>query len=259
MFSRENSMQNSKGIAILGASGGLGHAIVSRLAGQAPLTLGYCNNRDKAEALAGEVTDAGGRAAAAQVDIRDGASVGEFLTAAAGQGDGLAGIVSVTGPPIPLAPLAEVGEDEFRRIYDTDVLGSFNVLKHGARILAEAGGGAMLLFLTTAVLKTLDNDGMSGAPKMAVEGLLRQTAREMGKANVRVNGVAPGVIDAGIVHSSFEVDEVAKSVIEDCLGQTPMGRMGKPEEVASLVEYLLSPDAAYISGQVIAVDGGYSA
>jgi 3-oxoacyl-[acyl-carrier protein] reductase len=115
------------------------------------------------------------------------------------------------------------------------------------------------MFLTTAVGRTLENDGMSGGPKHAVAGLLRQAARECGKDNVRLNGISPGVIDAGIVHSSFVVDEVAMSVIQSCLAQTPLNRMGKPEEVASLVEYLVSEGAAYISGQLIAVDGGYAA
>lgn len=247
------------GIAILGASGGLGENIVVRLAQKAPLTIGYCNNRDKAEALGASVESQGGRYNVAQVDMRDDTSVQDFMNQAAASWGGLRAIVSVTGPPVPLCPLHEVSDEDFKSIYETDVLGSFHVLKHGYQSLRETGGGSMVLFLTTAVLRTLENDGMSGCPKMAVEGLMRQAAREMGAENVRCNGIAPGVIDAGIVHSSFEIDEVAKSVIENCLGQTPLSRMGKPEEIASLVDYLVSDDAAYISGQVIAVDGGYSA
>lgn len=107
--------------------------------------------------------------------------------------------------------------------------------------------------------RTLENDGMSGGPKTAVSALMRQAASEVGAWNVRLNGVAPGVIDAGIVHSSFEVDDVAKSVITSCLHQTPLGRMGAPEDVAALTDFLVSDEASYISGQVIAVDGGYSA
>jgi 3-oxoacyl-[acyl-carrier protein] reductase len=248
-----------KGIAILGATGGLGEAVVRRVSKRAPLTIGYARNKDKAESLAAEVVKAGGKARIAQVDMREGNSVKAFFDQAASQWSGLDAIVQVTGPAIPLCSLEKVSEDDFRRIFDTDVFGSFNVLKHGAAKLAAGGGGAMVLFLTTAVLRTLENDGMSGCPKSAVSALMRQTAREMGPANVRCNGIAPGVIDAGIVHSSFVTDEVAKSVIADCLKKTPMGRMGKPEEIASLVDYLVSPDAGYISGQVIAMDGGYSA
>lgn len=246
-------------IAILGASGGLGSAIVRRVAKHFPVVVGYHNSREKAEQLTTEVEKAGGRASALSVDMTHGASVAEFLDQARQTFDGLDGIVSATGPAIPLCPMSEVSEEDFDRIYRTDVRGSFNVLKHGSTALKASGGGPMVLFLTTAVLRTLDNDGMSGGPKTAVAGLLRQTAREMGQFNVRVNGVAPGVIDAGIVHDSFEVSQTAKDVIASCMNQTPLNRMGTPEEVAALVDFLLSRDAAYISGQIIAIDGGYSA
>jgi len=109
------------------------------------------------------------------------------------------------------------------------------------------------------VLRTLENDGMSGIPKTAVMGIVRQLAREVAKENVRVNAIAPGVIDAGIVHSSFTADTVAQGVIELCLDRTPMPRLGKPSEVSSLVQYLLGDEAGYINGQIIGVDGGYSA
>ncbi|TDU28367.1 3-oxoacyl-[acyl-carrier protein] reductase [Panacagrimonas perspica] len=248
-----------KGIAILGGSGGLGEVIVRTLAQRAPLTIGYANNEEKAARLVEQVAAAGGKAKAVRVDMRDGASVKSFLDKAASQWGGLDSIVSATGPAIPLCSLADVTDEDFKRIYDTDVFGSFQVLKHGAATLAATGGGAMVLFVTTAVLRTLENDGMSGGPKTAVAGLIRQTAREMGPRNVRCNGVAPGVIDAGIVHSSFEANPVAKGVITDCMNKTPMGRMGKPEEIAALVDFLVSPGAGYISGQIIGIDGGYSA
>ena len=247
------------GIAILGATGGLGEAAARRLARRAPVTIGYRGSAAKAEALVEDIRAAGGAAEASQVDIAQGGSVRTFLETACARWGGLAAIVSATGPAIPLCPLSEVSEEDFRRIYEADVLGSFNVFKHGSDVLAKGGGGAIVVFLTTAVLRTLENDGMSGGPKTAAAALLRQTAREMGAANVRCNGVAPGVIDAGIVHSSFAITETAKNVITDCLNKTPLGRMGTPAEVAALVDFLVSPEAAYISGQIIAVDGGYSA
>lgn len=252
-------MANVEGIAVLGATGGLGREIVIRLSKKAPLSIGYCNSREKAEALADRVVAGGGRAHILQVDMRDSESVKKFFQQASNKWGGLKALVSATGPSIPLCPLVDVDDEQFKSIYETDVLGSFYALKYGYPHLKAAGGGSIVLFLTTAVLRTLSNDGMSGCPKTAVKGLLKQAAREMGPANVRCNGVAPGVIDAGIVHTSFELDEVAKSVIGECLGQTPLRRMGQPSEIASLVEYLVSDDAAYISGQIIAIDGGYSA
>ena len=155
--------------------------------------------------------------------------------------------------------MVDVTDDEFKSILSIDVFGSFNVLKESFSILSKNGGGSIVQLLTTAVLRTLENDGMSGIPKTAIMGIVRQLAREVKNTNVRINAVAPGVIDAGIVHSSFTVDQTAQDVIEMCLERTPMPRMGEPNEVSELVKFLLDKKAGYINGQIIGVDGGYSA
>lgn len=247
------------GIAILGASGGLGEAIARKLAERTPVTIGYFSKEEKAKEVTDAIAAAGGTATAINVDMTDNASVKAFIAESDDVLGGLDHIVSATGPAIPLCALEDVSHEDFKRIFDTDVYGSFNVLAEGVPVLKERGGGSIILFLTTAVLRTLENDGMSGIPKTAVSGLLRQAAREAGPHNVRVNGIAPGIIDAGIVHDSFTVDAVAQSVIESCFAQTPLGRWGRPEEIAATVDFLTSEGAAYISGQVLAVDGGYSA
>ena len=248
------------GIAILGASGGLGAHVATVLARRAPVCLGYAKNRARAQALADDIRAQGGRAEIGEVDMRFGDSVAAFLGHAQSALGGLGAIVSATGPALPLKPLADVTDDEFHDVYSTDVRGSFNVLKHGAQRLAANGGGALVLFLTTAVLRTLENDGMSGCPKSAVAAMIKQIAREMGPRNVRCNGIAPAVIDAGIIYSEGLVnDPVAQSVIAAMVGNTPLGRMGRPEEVSSVVDFLVSPGAGYITGQIIGVDGGFSA
>lgn len=249
----------SGAIAIVGATGGLGEAVARRLTARAPVLLGYHRNATRARALAEEIEAAGGRAAAACIDLRDPGSIDAFFTDARDSVGELAHVVSATGPAIPLCPLLEVGEAEFRRILETDVIGSFNLLRHAVPMLAGTGGGSITLFVTTAVLRTLENDGMSSIPKTAVAGMVRLAAREAGPHNVRCNAVAPGVIDAGIVHSSFVVSQVAKDVIANCMARTPAARMGRPGEVAALVDFLCSDDAAYVNGQVIGIDGGYSA
>jgi 3-oxoacyl-[acyl-carrier protein] reductase len=247
-------------VAVVGGSGGLGEPICLKLAEEGrPVLVGYFRGIDKAEALVARIARAGGNANCRSVDVRDGESVETFLSAADELGAGLAGVVNAVGPPIPLRPLADISPAEFSDIMTTDVTGAFNLLTTAARILAQRGGGAIVQLLTTAVLRTLENDGMSGIPKTAIMGIVRQLAREVGQQNVRVNGVAPGVIDAGIVHSSFTADEVAQGVIQLCLDRTPMPRLGEPREVAGLVAYLLGDNAAYINGQIIGIDGGYSA
>jgi 3-oxoacyl-[acyl-carrier protein] reductase len=169
--------------------------------------------------------------------------------------------VQATGPPIPLCPLSEVKDDQFRTIIETDVIGAFNIVKRGIPVLKrdKYEGKSLLLLLTAAVCRTVDHDGMSYIPKMAVQGIMRQAAREAGRDGIRLNGIAPGVFDAGIVRESFTVDEMSKSVIDDCCGNTPLSRMGKLYEMAETAAFLISDKAGYINGQVIAVDGGFSA
>ena len=246
-------------IAIFGASGGLGSGIAENLSRHYRLILGYHTNFDAVETLKKKIVTAGGSVETVAVDIRYPDSVAELLDRAEGTSSRFRGVVNAVGPEIPLRPLIDVSPGEFERIVKADVLGSFNVLTEAARRLGEMSGGAIVQLLTTAVLRTLENDGMSGIPKTAVMGIVRQLAREVAKDDVRVNAIAPGVIDAGIVHSSFKKDVVAQGVIELCLNRTPMPRLGHPSEVSSLVQYLLDDKAGYINGQIIGVDGGYSA
>lgn len=247
-------------VAVAGGSGGLGAAICRHLAAQGDaVVIGYHSRPESAQALAEELQAAGGRSHILPVDLRDEASVGEFLTAAERWRAPLSGVVNAIGPAIPLRPLIDIGADEFQHIMQTDVSGAFNLLTAASRLFAARGGGAIVQLLTTAVLRTLENDGMSGIPKTAIMGIVRQLAREVTRQNVRVNAVAPGVIDAGIVHSSFTLDDTAKGVIDLCLERTPMPRLGQPREIAEVVSFLLGDGAGYMSGQIIGVDGGYSA
>ncbi|MGP1281372.1 MAG: SDR family NAD(P)-dependent oxidoreductase [Parasphingopyxis sp.] len=245
-------------VAVIGGTGGLGGGIVRKLvAEETDILLGYHADADKAEALAKELASARARIHVRQIDIRDEGSVENFFSDEAA--NELTGIVNATGPAIPLRPLKDISAEQFWSIMHTDVLGAFHVLSAGMRHLASRGGGSIVQLLTTAVLRTLENDGMSGIPKTAIMGMIRQFAREVGDSGVRLNGIAPGVIDVGIVHSSFEVDETARGVIELCMDRTPIPRMGQPEEVASLAAFLVGAGSAYMNGQIIAVDGGYSA
>ena len=247
-----------KRIAIFGGSGGLGASVTKNLSKDYHLMIGYNKNKEKANSLLESIDKAGYKAEILYVDVCDTESIKDFLKISNTNND-LVGVVNAVGPAIPLKPLVDVTENEFKSILSIDVFGAFNVLKESFLALSERGGGSIVQFLTTAVLRTLENDGMSGIPKTAIMGIVRQLAREVKNTNVRINAVAPGVIDAGIVHSSFTVDETAQDVINMCLDRTPMPRMGEPNEVSELVKFLLDDKAGYINGQIIGIDGGYSA
>ncbi len=252
-------MRDSGAIAVFGGSGGLGSAVVRRLARDRPVLIGYFRNASGAEALVAEIENASGQAVARQVDLRDSTSVSAFLAAGDRVGSGLSGVVSVSGAAFPMCALTDASHDEFRHVMETEVFGTFNLLKAAVPILKAHGGGPIVLFLTTAVLRTMDYDGLNSVPKAAIAMMLRHVAREAGRDNVRVNAVAPGVIDAGRTDIVAELPPLVQRVVADCLANTPLPRLGRPDEVAALVAHLVSSEGGYVNGQIIAVDGGYSA
>ena len=178
-----------------GGSGGLGSAVAQSLVKDYKIIIGYNNNKKKAKNISDSFNKKGFDTKISQVDVCNINSIKKFLKLSdEGKKNNLVGVVNAVGPAIPLKPLAEVSEDEFKSILSIDVFGSFNVLKESFSVLSQKGGGSIVQFLTTAVLRTLENDGMSGIPKTAIMAIVRQLAREVKDTNVRINAVAPGCL-----------------------------------------------------------------
>ncbi|USK68712.1 SDR family NAD(P)-dependent oxidoreductase [Peribacillus asahii] len=251
--------KKQKRIAIFGGSGALGDTISLKLAENAAITIGFRSNQEKAEATAKAIRDAGGRAEIGHVDITDGESVSSFFSLVKEQWGGIDSIVSATGTAFRIKKITDMDDHAVRYIMETDAIGSFNILKRGIPMLQEQGGGSVVLFLTSAINRTIEYDGMSSIPKMAVEGLLRMAAREFGPDGIRVNGVAPGVIESYSIHKNYDLDDITRNLVTSYLEQTPLSRRGLPREIADVVDFLVSDASSYVSGQIINVDGGYSA
>jgi len=170
-----------KAVAIVGASGGLGQAIAERIAQDAAVTLGYRSNKTATEEVAKSITDAGGKAYIAQVDVSNGDSVKKFLKEAEAHWGRLDSIVLASGPKISICPIVDVSDETFRIVVETEVIGGFNIIKRGIPMLRKQSGKdrSILFILSTALLRTLAYDGCSAVPKMACLGLIRQTARQV--------------------------------------------------------------------------------
>lgn len=247
-------------IVVFGGTGGIGEAIVRRLSSRWPVVIGYSTNRDKANNMVDELVAAGCSATAMQVDVCDAGSVSRFLQYADNSHQGVRGVISAGGPTFSMGLIADANEQDFRETLETDVIGNFNILKTSIPLLTQFNGGSIVLFLTTAILRTIPFDGLSSIPKAAVAMMLRQAAREAGPQNIRVNGIAPGAIDTDLgLRLMNESPPAVKAVLTELIEHhTPLSRLGTPMEVASLAEFLVSDDASYINGQIIAVDGGFS-
>lgn len=243
---------------VLGGSGGIGSSICEVFARQGvDVAISYRNNAAAAESLAARIAAMGRRAAAVRVDAGEPQSVERGLKEAHERLGGIHSVVYATGADISMAYIADVDPAEWRRTIDGDLNGFFNVVK-GALPLLRAGGGGTVIAVTSAGLdRHPPMDILSVAPKAGIEALIRGIAREEGRYNIRANTVAPGVIDAGLFHRL--TPQLTPQFVEAMKRNTALRRFGSAEEVAAVVVFLASTPAAYVTGQRITVDGGYSA
>ena len=233
-------------IIILGAHGGIGEALARRLADQGHELL--LTARDE-----GSISDLGEELGAktASLDVMDPDAITEVI-AKADDGDGIAGLAYCVGS-IVLKPLKSASADDFIDTFRLNTLGAALAVKAAQRGLKQAGG-SVVLFSTVAVGQGFGNHSVISTAKGGVEGLTRALAAELAP-DVRVNAIAPSITDTGIAKKLLSSEQMAKGLGE----MHPVGRYGKPEDVAAMAATLLSADSSWITGQIIGVDGGRGA
>jgi NAD(P)-dependent dehydrogenase (short-subunit alcohol dehydrogenase family) len=182
--------------------------------------------------------------------LEDAAAVRAVVDAAAP-----AVVVYAAGPAIGQPYLSNVGVDEWRAAVDAEVHGFFHLVSASLPHLRRARG-ALVALTSAGLLRTPPRDVLSVAPKAAIAALVAAVAREEGRFGVRANCVAPGVIEAGMFLRLRETAYDA-ATLEAMRRNTPLGRFGTAEDVAEAVAFLAS--ARFVTGQTLAVDGGYSA
>jgi NAD(P)-dependent dehydrogenase (short-subunit alcohol dehydrogenase family) len=248
------------GVAVVvGGSGGLGAAICERLArAGADVALSYRHNRDAAEASAARVRAHGRRATVEAIDLGDAMRVSDWLAACRRDFLRVHTLVLAAGSAIGQPRVAEVDPDEWRRVIDADVHGAFHVLGAALPHLREGGGGAIVYLSSAGLRRHPPGDLLSLAPKAAVEALLRGIAREEGRFGVRANAVALGVVDAGMFPRLIAAGALGPDWLEAAKRNVALRRFATAEEVADVVTFLASRRAAYVTGQQLAVDGGYT-
>lgn len=235
---------------VTGGSRGIGRAVCLELAkGGANVVLCYAGNAAAAEETASACTAAGGRALAVQCDITDSAQVKTLTDTAMGEFGRIDILVNNAGITRD-GLLLMMKETDFDAVVDTNLRGTFLCMKAVARQMVKQRWGRIVNLSSVVGLRGNAGQVNYAASKAGVIGMTKSLAKELAGRGITVNAVAPGFIDTDMTAA---MPETARSAV---LSAVPAGRLGAAEEVAKAVAFLASGDAAYITGQVLAVDGG---
>jgi 3-oxoacyl-[acyl-carrier protein] reductase len=237
---------------VTGASKGIGAAIAKALAAEgAAVVVNYSSSRRDADTVVAEITGKGGKAVAIQGDVSKSPDV-ERLFADTINLFGRIDILVNNAGIYRFAPIETVTEDDFHQHFNINVLGVVLAAKEAIKHFGPDGGS--IINLSTAVTRNPPpGTSVYVASKSAIEAITRVLAKELGPRKIRVNAISPGEVQtegtrsAGIVGSDFE---------KQILQQTPLGRIGQPEDIAPVAVFLASDDARWVTGEVLAASGG---
>ena len=248
---------------VTGGGSGIGLACARRLAADgASVTLCGRSEERLASAVAAveAVAAPGATVHAVPTDVTDPAQVAAAVGVAAAAGGGpdgavrLDAVVMSAGGSETIGPLTQVDPGAWRRTLDLNVTGAFLTIRAAAPLMAEAGRGAIVGISSVASAVTHRYFGAYGPAKAALDHLCQVAADELGPSGIRVNTVRPGLTRTELVDAIIDHD----ATLADYLSQTPLGRVGEPDDVAALVRFLVGPESGWVTGQAIGVDGGHA-
>lgn len=240
-----------KVVLVTGGSRGIGRAIVERFA-KAGCAVWFCyeKRQDEAERLAAELAAGGGVVAALRCDVtcrRQVAGMVASVLDAAGRIDVLVNNAGIAASGM----LCDLGEDDWNRVFDVNVKGVFNVTQAVMGDMVRRRQGSIINIASVWGEVGASCEVAYSASKAAVIGFTRALAKELGPSGVRVNCITPGVIDTEMLKGLDAGDLAALA------DRTALCRLGRPEEIAAAAHFLAGEDAAFITGQVLGVNGGF--
>jgi 3-oxoacyl-[acyl-carrier protein] reductase len=237
---------------VTGASKGIGAGIAKALAADgASVVVNYASDKSGADKTVAEISKAGGKAVAVGASVAKSADI-EKLFDETKKAFGKVDILVNNAGVYSFAPIEEITEEEINRIYSTNVTGLLLTTKAAVKLFPSEGGSIINIGSVVSEL-TPPNSAIYTGTKGAVDAITRVLAKELGPKKIRVNAVNPGLTitegtdAAGITGSDFEKNAVA---------DTPLGRAGKPDDIADVVTFIASDDARWVTGSLLQAGGG---
>lgn len=243
-------MLEGKVALVTGGGRGIGRAIALKLAAYgAAVAVNYCGSKEKAEEVADLILKNGGKAKVYACNVADFQASKEMTEQVIKDFGGLDILVNNAGITRDNL-LMKMSEEEFDMVLNTNLKGTFHTMRHVSRYMLKQRKGKIINI--SSVSGILGNAGQANyaASKAGVIGLTKTMARELASRGITVNAVAPGFVETEMT------DVLKEDIKEAACAQIPLGKFGKPEDIAEMVAFLASEKADYITGQVISVDGG---
>ncbi|MBI1791738.1 MAG: glucose 1-dehydrogenase [Acidobacteria bacterium] len=239
---------------VLGGTSGIGQAIARGYAQAGAITIASSRDRAKVDAMAGQLEALGSQTLRQTSDVQDRASL-EALCAAAVAAFGHVDVLVVTSGALKKAPTVDLSEEDWNRVIDINLNGTFRANQVFGRQMIRQQSGAIINTCSMTSFVSFNEVAPYAASKAGVLLLTRSLACEWARHHVRVNAIAPGVFRTPLNTAALDIPERLAAIT----ARTPMGRVGRVEELVGAAVFLASEAASFVTGETIAVDGGFLA